>query len=161
MTLSAEEFIRRFLLHVLPAAFQRIRYYGFLANRYRAQKLAHCRDLLGMPAPEPATSRATSDYRDRYEGLTGSSLWKCPVCHQGRMLMIEILPQSPRQYLTKEMKQRSHSPGRHYNSLQAPRTRKTSHALIISGYFKCLSETQPGINTHRPRPTQRFSPTHF
>jgi hypothetical protein len=100
MTLSAEEFIRRFLLHVLPAAFQRIRYYGFLANRYRAQKLAHCRDLLGMPAPEPATSRATSDYRDRYEELTGSSLWKCPVCHQGRMLMIEILPQSPRQYLT-------------------------------------------------------------
>ena len=55
MTLSAEEFIRRFLLHVLPAAFQRIRYYGFLANRYRAQKLAHCQDLLGMPAPEPAT----------------------------------------------------------------------------------------------------------
>jgi hypothetical protein len=55
MTLSAEEFIRRLLLHVLPAAFQRIRYDGFLANRYRAQKLAHCRDLLGMPAPEPAT----------------------------------------------------------------------------------------------------------
>jgi hypothetical protein len=98
MTLSAEEFIRRFLLHVLPAGFQRIRYYGFLANRYRAQKLAHCRDLLGMHAPEPAISKASNDYRDRYEELTGSSLWKCPVCHQGRMLMVEILPLSPQRY---------------------------------------------------------------
>ena len=53
MTLEAEEFIRRFLLHVLPEGFQRIRYYGFLANRYREQKLAHCRELLDMPAPEP------------------------------------------------------------------------------------------------------------
>jgi hypothetical protein len=95
MTLQAEEFIRRFLLHVLPAGFQRIRYYGFLANRYREHKLAHCRALLGMPAPEPAISKAGSDYRDRYEQLTGSSLSKCPVCHQGRMLMIEVLPKNP------------------------------------------------------------------
>ena len=46
MTLSAEEFIRRFLLHVLPEGFQRIRYYGFLGNRYREEKLARCRQLL-------------------------------------------------------------------------------------------------------------------
>ena len=50
MTLDAEEFIRRFLLHVLPDGFQRIRYYGFLGNRYREEKLARCRQLLGMPA---------------------------------------------------------------------------------------------------------------
>ena len=50
MTLDAEEFIRRFLLHVLPDGFQRIRYYGFLGNRYREEKLARCRELLGMPA---------------------------------------------------------------------------------------------------------------
>jgi hypothetical protein len=100
MTLEAEEFIRRFLLHVLPEGFQRIRYYGFLANRYREQKLARCRDLLGMPAPEPAASKASKDYRERYEELTGSSLWECPVCHQGRMLMIEILPRSPHRHLT-------------------------------------------------------------
>ena len=49
MTLQAEEFIRRFLLDVLPGGFQRIRYYGFLANPYREQKLARCRELLGMP----------------------------------------------------------------------------------------------------------------
>ena len=48
MTLSAEEFIRRFLLHVLPGGFHRIRYYGFLGNRYRKEKLEQCRQLLGM-----------------------------------------------------------------------------------------------------------------
>lgn len=95
MTLQAEEFIRRFLLHVLPEGFQRIRYYGFLANRYRQQKLARCRDLLGMSAPEPAASEVSNHYRERYEELTGCSLWQCPVCHQGRMLLIKILPRSP------------------------------------------------------------------
>ena len=64
MTLQAEEFIRRFLLHVLPQGFQPIRYYGFLANRYREQKLPRCRKLLGMPAPnqrsqKPATTIVT------------------------------------------------------------------------------------------------------
>ena len=100
MTLPAEEFIRRFLLHVLPEGLQRIRYYGFLANRYRKQKLLRCRELLGMPALEPAASEASKDYRERYEELTGSSLWECPVCHQGRMLMIAILPRSPHRPLT-------------------------------------------------------------
>ena len=99
MTLQAEEFIRRFLLHVLPEGFQRIRYYGFLANPCRQQKLARCRDLLGMPAPEPAASEVSKHYRERYEELTGSSLWQCPVCHQGRMLMIEILPRNPNRHL--------------------------------------------------------------
>jgi hypothetical protein len=100
MTLQADEFIRRFMLHVLPEGFQRIRYYGFLANRYREQKLAQCRDLLGMPAPEPAIPKARNDYRDGYEQLTGSSLSKCPVCRQGHMLLIEILPRSPHRCLT-------------------------------------------------------------
>jgi hypothetical protein len=95
MALEAHEFIRRFLLHVLPDGFQRIRYYGFLANRYREQKLTCCRELLGMPAPEAKALKVTKDYRERYEELTGSSLWQCPVCHRGRMLVIEILPRSP------------------------------------------------------------------
>jgi hypothetical protein len=94
MTLEAEEFIRRFLLHVLPEGFQRIRYYGFLANRYRKQKLAHCRELLDMPAPEPPALEGAKDYREPYEELIGPSLRECPVCHQGRMLVIEILPRS-------------------------------------------------------------------
>jgi len=89
MTVAADEFIRRFLLHVLPEGFHRIRYYGFLGNRYRAQKLACCRDLLGIPVPEPADSRSAKDYRDRYEDLTGHSLRQCPGCHRGQMIIIE------------------------------------------------------------------------
>jgi Putative transposase/Transposase zinc-binding domain len=95
MTLKADEFIRRFLLHVLPAGFQRIRYYGFLANRYREQKLTCCRELLNMPEPEPTALETSKNYRERYEELTGSSLWQCPVCRRGRMLVIAILPRSP------------------------------------------------------------------
>ena len=92
MTLPAEEFIRRFLLHVLPARFQRLRYYGLLGNRYRQQKLARCRQLLGMPPAETAPSEPPLDYRDRYEQLTGCSLRECPVCHRGRMRVVETLP---------------------------------------------------------------------
>jgi hypothetical protein len=55
LTLSAEEFIRRFLLHVLPSGFHRFRYYGFLGNRYRKEKLEHCRELLGMTPPNGQT----------------------------------------------------------------------------------------------------------
>jgi putative transposase/transposase-like zinc-binding protein len=92
MALPAEEFIRRFLLHVLPDGFQRIRYYGFLANRYRQEKLAQCRRLLGMSVPGQQTPSAPEkDYRDRYEQLTGRSLRQCPQCQQGRMLVVEIL----------------------------------------------------------------------
>jgi Putative transposase/Transposase zinc-binding domain len=94
MTLSADEFIRRFLLHVLPNGFQRIRYYGLLSNRHRKEKLAQCRRLLGMspPAEQTNPSPAEKDYRDRYEELTGNSLHQCPQCQQGRMLVVEILP---------------------------------------------------------------------
>jgi hypothetical protein len=51
MSLDADEFMRRFLLHVLPSGFQRIRHYGFLANRCRLAKLTRCRQLLAAPAP--------------------------------------------------------------------------------------------------------------
>jgi predicted Zn-ribbon and HTH transcriptional regulator len=94
ITLSADEFIRRFLLHVLPEGFHRIRYYGFLGNRYRKEKLQQCRHLLGMIRLEPGSSTevAELDYRDRYQALTGSSLWECPACHRGRMIVIAEIP---------------------------------------------------------------------
>jgi hypothetical protein len=91
MTLAADEFIRRFLLHILPEGFQRIRYYGFLANRYREPKLARCRQLLAMPQPEPPHDHAAGDYRDQYQELTGASLTECPACQRGRMVIIEVL----------------------------------------------------------------------
>jgi len=94
MTLSANEFIRRFLLHVLPEGFHRIRYYGFLGNRSRKEKLEQCRQLLGMVPREPdsLTKVAKLDYRDCYQALTGSSLWECPACHRGRMIVIGEIP---------------------------------------------------------------------
>ena len=100
MCLEAEEFIRRFLLHVLPSGFQRIRHYGFLANRYRAAKLARCRQVLGEPAPNVKDSDAPLDYRDRYQLLTGKSLRDCPICGRGHMVCIETflpgaLPRGP------------------------------------------------------------------
>ncbi len=89
MRLPADEFIRRFLLHVLPSGFQRIRHYGLLGNRSREAKLERCRQLLNAPAPEPTPTRESEDYRDRYQRLTGVSLRDCPLCKQGRMICIE------------------------------------------------------------------------
>jgi hypothetical protein len=96
MTLAAEEFIRRFLLHVLPPGFHRIRYYGFLGNRRRKENLEHCRQLLDMSPPNESSARPQScaDYRDRYEQLTGHSLRECPVCHRGRMITVNLLAKS-------------------------------------------------------------------
>ena len=91
MTLEANEFIRRFLLHVLPQGLQRIRYYGLMGNRHREEKLAKCRQLLDMAPNMPAATdvEAPSDYRDRYQALTDVSLHQCPICRVGRMLAVE------------------------------------------------------------------------
>ena len=85
MTLAAEKFIRRFLIHVLPDKFHRIRYYGFLGNCHRARKLALCRDLLGMAPAAP--SDPPSDFRDQVVALSGQSLRECPLCHTGIMVV--------------------------------------------------------------------------
>jgi len=96
MSLSSDEFIRRFLMHVLPSGFHRIRYYGFLGNRYRNQKLAECRRLLGMTVaePQPEGAKAEKEYRERYEELTARSLFQCPHCKQGTMVKVAILPRA-------------------------------------------------------------------
>jgi hypothetical protein len=78
MTLAADEFIRRFLLHTLPGGFHRIRHFGFLANGCRVAKLALCRRLLAAPTPTPIPPAA--DYRERYRQFTGRSLDLCPCC---------------------------------------------------------------------------------
>jgi hypothetical protein len=95
MTLTADEFIRRFLSHVPPEGLQRIRYYGLFGNRHRKEKLARCRELLGMIKLEPPLARAEdeakADYRDQFERLSGVSLSECQVCHHGRMVCIEVL----------------------------------------------------------------------
>jgi hypothetical protein len=92
MTLAATEFIRRFLLHVLPAGFHRMRHYGLLGNRHRTHNLARCRQLLGTTVAPPIVGETRPpDYRDRYESLTGVSLRACPVCPGGHMMVTECL----------------------------------------------------------------------
>lgn len=82
MTLTHEEFLRRFLQHVLPRGFPRIRYFGFLANRRRGALLPLCFTLLAIPPPPaPATPTAAP------------ILWLCPCC-QGPMRVVERLTAS-------------------------------------------------------------------
>ena len=93
MTLPAEEFIRRFLLHLVPPGFHRIRHFGFLANCHRRRKLQLCRRLLCMPRPQPQP-QPPGDYRDRHEALTGESLRRCPACGRGEMVAVERVPRA-------------------------------------------------------------------
>jgi hypothetical protein len=84
MTLDAVEFIRRFLLHVLPSGFVRIRQFGFLTNRVRKQKLILCRILLATSQPPiPIDSEdSTTSVEDPH---------CCPICKLGRLVVIEIV----------------------------------------------------------------------
>jgi hypothetical protein len=94
MTLSAEEFIRRFLLHVLPKQFVRIRHYGLLASRNVSMNLARCRQLLQLPAaikePEPEAGESPSSTNDQDEVPC------CPHCHAPlRRLWLQPLASAP------------------------------------------------------------------
>ena len=84
MRLSGVEFIRRFLLHVLPKGLMRLRHYGFLANCCRAKKLARIRIALAQdPATSPAAEDTTGTVCDGYP---------CPKCHRGIMRVLTLLP---------------------------------------------------------------------
>lgn len=98
MTLDAVEFLRRFLLHVLPKGFVRIRYYGFLANRNRPEKLQRVRTLLGQPALCPSSDPAltpSGDSRNEIPSLQTSEL--CPACNHGRLIPIAVMVHRARQ----------------------------------------------------------------
>jgi len=88
MTLSADEFMRRFLLHVLPRGFQRIRQFGLLANRRRGE-LARCRQLLGTT--DQPIEPLSQDYKTLYQTVTGTSLRQCPACRTGTMKLFSSL----------------------------------------------------------------------
>ena len=93
MTLPAMEFIRRFLLHVLPDGFMRIRHFGFLANRVKKQNLGRCRQLLGLSTALPQSSDKTT--RQQLLDLTGVDWFQCPRCNRGNMIVIAPLPAAP------------------------------------------------------------------
>ena len=92
MTLPAEEFIRRFLQHVVPTGLQRIRYYGFLANCHRKAKLTLCRQLLATTCslllPQPA------DCRDLLAALLRTNSQLCPQCGKGILIRLQFFPPS-------------------------------------------------------------------
>jgi len=86
MTLDADEFIRRFLIHVLPDGFHRIRHYGFLASGNRTSSIASARQFLGMP--DPASSSRDSDGTEGGHADEHDEWNTCPSCG-GRMMIIE------------------------------------------------------------------------
>jgi hypothetical protein len=90
MKLPASEFLRRFLLHVLPRGFMRIRHFGLLANRHRASKLDRCRELLA--APPPPAKCDNEGVVEMMKRLTGQDLTRCPFCSGGIMRVTRPLP---------------------------------------------------------------------
>ena len=90
MTLDASEFIRRFLLHVLPDRFVKIRHYGLLGNRNRKQDLEACRMALGVAVQ---TEKTPQTWQELLFSITGIDIMECPVCH-GRMRRTEMLRSS-------------------------------------------------------------------
>jgi hypothetical protein len=100
MTLPAAEFLRRFLLHVVPRGFMRIRHYGIVANRHREQKLMRCRELLGVaviaPSQEPIESHDIDSHGEAVDADNDGAppLAPCPIC-RARMRIVEILAPQP------------------------------------------------------------------
>lgn len=87
MRLSAHEFIRRFLLHVLPKGLMKIRHFGFLANRHRQKKLALCRQLLAMADPTISSDADHDSIQTKYEADDADKPGRaCPACVGGSML---------------------------------------------------------------------------
>ena len=84
MTLTAHEFLRRFMLHVLPRGFVRIRSFGFLANRVRDKQLVLCRQLLSVTEPAAATSSG----EPASLAIPDDDSLRCPHCGQGVMKLV-------------------------------------------------------------------------
>ena len=100
MTLEGVEFLRRFLLHLLPKGFVRIRYFGLMANRVRTDNLARCRALLGVPTPAPTSSPPAEHDRPAADPDAADSdrpeARRCPSCGVGQLLWIrQLYPTSP------------------------------------------------------------------
>jgi hypothetical protein len=88
LTISAHEFLRRFLQHVTPVGLCRIRHYGFLSNRCKEQQLPRCRALLGQAPPPAALPR---DVVASVLRCTGIDLARCPHCQEGTLLVVQRL----------------------------------------------------------------------
>jgi len=93
MTLSANEFLRRFCLHILPPGFTRLRHYGILSSRNKTQSLAQARESLGCEAPPKPQQK---DWREKLQEVTELDLGQCPCCKTGRMRLLRGLAPTAR-----------------------------------------------------------------
>jgi hypothetical protein len=91
MTLKADEFIRRFLLHVLPARYVRIRHFGLLASRNRKDLIALCRKILGDGKTVTKENHKQETWQEQLLRICGIDVTTCPACQKGRMFRIELL----------------------------------------------------------------------
>jgi hypothetical protein len=91
MTLKADEFIRRFLLHVLPSRYVRIRHFGLLANRNRNNAIAVCRKILGTGEAMAKPARRKETWQEQLLRICGIDVTTCPVCQKGRMCRVALL----------------------------------------------------------------------
>jgi hypothetical protein len=91
MELQAEEFLRRFLLHVVPPHFVRIRHFGLLANRTRQDKLTRCRQLLAIVAAAATSTLPTQNGETPAAGAETTTPVRCPACGGGPMRVITVL----------------------------------------------------------------------
>ncbi|MFT9497904.1 IS91 family transposase [Anaerosolibacter sp.] len=89
MTLTAEEFIRRFLMHILPSRFVKIRHYGILSNRNRKIKIAKCRVMMGVVLRKDDNPVVKLSVAELLLKLTGVDITRCPCCEKGKMLTKE------------------------------------------------------------------------
>jgi len=89
MTLTTDEFIRRFLLHVLPERYVRIRHFGLLANRNRKDNITECHKMLGGKNVTKEKRRET--WQEQLLRICGIDVTVCPVCQKGKMCRIEQL----------------------------------------------------------------------
>lgn len=96
MSLPALGFLRRFLLHVLPPGFVRIRHYGLLANSVRRLRIETGRQHLGVSSqPPPASPPVAETCDELLFRTTGTDVLRCPHCDQGRLVITRVLPPSP------------------------------------------------------------------
>lgn len=103
MTIDAVQFLKRFLLHVLPRGLVRIRHYGLLANPVRRERIARCRELLGTPSPDQSrttppdrgTKKEADPWQELLFRLTGKDVTLCPRCGKGELILLERLEPKP------------------------------------------------------------------
>jgi hypothetical protein len=161
MTLATSEFIRRFLIHVLPTGFHRIRHYGLLASGKRAESLKHARALLNAPVPQNAPRNAATVDADEPQTLAQP----CPHCG-GRMIIIETFQRgcSPRTHPPPQSGSTPHDGHRHTTMpqcssfsplLDRPRRRSpgyANHASTRSIFINQPSCVRPHQSPHPPQP---------